>query len=220
MPRKKVDEIEEALVTAAAGIVGDVGPEGLNISFVARRAGVPREQAYEYFRTREELITAINFRISQELESIMTIDSGMSDFIDYVVDYVVAHPEVARLWLYQTVTDNRVSSEASVTKFYGFVETLSRHPAFQDGVDAEMFAQICLSATLSWSMYANARLSAEHPAEEWVGRYARELKRLMLFGMTRPECFPDAVASLNTAPSPPPDKPKKSNLRVVARHRS
>lgn len=190
------DDTREALITAAAGIVGDVGPEGLNISYVARRAGVPRELAYEHFESREALINAINQRIGHELESVMMIDANMSDFIDYVVDYVVAHPEVARMWLYQTITDNRRSSRASLEKFHGLVAQISKYPVFQRGMDAEVFAEICLSATLSWSMYANARITAERPAEEWVARFSREFKRLLLFGATKPEAFPEAVEAV------------------------
>ena len=68
----------------------------------------------------------------------------------------------------------------------------------QDGIDAEMFAIISLNAALVWSLMAEQRADQRRDAdpEAETGRFARELKRLYLYGALRPEAWPDLVAAL------------------------
>lgn len=71
MPKISADTVAQhranrlrALLDAGRDLVAEGGPEALTLAALARRVGLSRPSLYEYFRSREELVTAI---VSDEL---------------------------------------------------------------------------------------------------------------------------------------------------------
>ena len=52
-------DLRAALITAALEVIGEIGPRGLTIREVARRAGVSHAAPYRHFADRNELILAV-----------------------------------------------------------------------------------------------------------------------------------------------------------------
>src|SRR5262249_45500078 len=75
--------------------------------------------------------------------------------------------------------------------YVGRVRELAASAATRAGVDPEMLAVILLGATMLWSLRVQS--GAESAAA--TARYRRELKRLMLYGVVRPEAHGDLVGA-------------------------
>ncbi|GAA2157038.1 MULTISPECIES: TetR/AcrR family transcriptional regulator [Glycomyces] len=60
--RADLHQRADALLDAAAGLLGSVGPRGLRIEEVARRAGVGKGTVYLHWASREHLLLAIGAR--------------------------------------------------------------------------------------------------------------------------------------------------------------
>ncbi len=192
-------EAREALLTTGITVVAELGPEGLKVPYVASRAGIDRGLAYEHFPTRDDLIAAVNVRVSEELTSMLSMDVDPSSFLDYVIDYAVQHPEIARLWMYQLVSGNHLSARDSQQAYQGFMEQRLLGDSTRDGIDAEVLAQFLLGAVLAGSLYAQSEMSEERPLAEYAARFSAELKRLLLYGVMKPERWPGLVSAVKDA---------------------
>lgn len=67
--RSDFDRNRERLLVAARLLVAERGPDSLTISEVAHRAGLNRTTAYQHFRTRDALVTAVLEAMGDELEA-------------------------------------------------------------------------------------------------------------------------------------------------------
>ena len=72
----------------------------------------------------------------------------------------------------------------------------ARGSSAQSGVDAEMLAHILVGTCLVWALRARTEYD-DVPAA--TARLSREMKRLFLYGLFRPEEMPDLVDSLRPA---------------------
>ena len=65
-PGERGNEIEEALIGAAANAMADIGPRAMSVRSVARAAGVNHGQVHHYFGGKQGLVTAAMRRLAQE----------------------------------------------------------------------------------------------------------------------------------------------------------
>jgi hypothetical protein len=88
------------------------------------------------------------------------------------------------------------------TDYVSALEKLARSHRSQDGIDAEMLGVIGMSTALVWSLMVRQRAESDEEARAETLRFARELKRLFLFGALRPESWPEFTAEFeNEKPS-------------------
>ena len=197
VPRRRDPEgTYQAILDAAEALMAERGPEGLTVSEVAHRAGVNRTTAYQHFRTREQVIEAVTARLSDGVRRILESDLSLGERIDHMVKLHLDRPEVARLWLFQMLSDAPLPQDKSWERFLRGLTTLAASDRSQDGIDAEMLACILLGATLVWSLLARRGPGGPEAAPEATERFTREVKRLLAFGVLRPEHWPELVASL------------------------
>jgi len=127
-----------------------------------------------------------------------TLDAGAPDTLDARIDqtvrYLVEHPELVRLSLFRILGGIPNPREDLWTDYRGRVQHVVEGQGGQPDVDADMLAVILLGATLLWSMRVHT--GAERP--DATDRYLREVKRLLLFGVVRPERHPDLVRSVRS----------------------
>jgi AcrR family transcriptional regulator len=190
----------QAILDAAEKLMSERGPEGLTVSEVAHRTGVNRTTAYQHFRTRDQLVYAVISRLSADVRRILEADLSLGDRIDHMVKLHLDRPEIARLWLFQMLSDIALPEDESWQRFLKGMRALVASERTEDGIDAEMLGCILLGATLVWSLLARRGPGGAADAGQATERFTRELKRLLAFGVLKPAQWPELVESLKTAP--------------------
>ena len=197
-----VAETRQAIMAAASELMAERGPEQLTISEVARRARVNRGTAYQHFRTREELISAVREAFAQRLAELLAGGGGVDDRIDRIIEYFVAHPALARLWIYELLSDEPHRSSPAWDAYVSRVDAFAKSGAARQGIDAGMMAFILVAAPLLWSLWSRAGAGGE---QAQTARFAREFKRLLLFGALRAESWPELTQALGLDVNQLPD---------------
>ena len=190
----------EGILDAAEALMAERGPEGLTVSEVAHRAAVNRTTAYQHFRTREQVIAAVVGRLSKEVRRVLESDLSLGERIDHMVKLHLDRPEIARLWLFQMLSDAPLPQDESWGRFLEGLHALAGSERTQDDIDAEMLGCILVGATLVWSLLARRGPKGPEGGREATARFTRELKRLLVFGVLKPAEWPELVAELSRTP--------------------
>jgi AcrR family transcriptional regulator len=110
------------LRAAAAAEFAERGPDGTTMAAIAERAGINKERLYRYFGDKQALFETV---LAGELEklaaSVVPPAGGLEDigeFAGRTFDYYGAHPELARLLLWEGLARGPVADEASRTAHY------------------------------------------------------------------------------------------------------
>ncbi len=188
------------LVAAARELIAERGMEGITVVAVARRAGLNRSTAYQHFPKREDLVEAVAVEFASEVRRIFAEPRPFGEQIEYFVEYFFEHPDIARIWMFRLLTGH-AGVAPGWGEYMGAVERLARSSRTQNGIDAEMFGVIGVASALVWSLMARPRSRSEKAARSETARFARELKRLFLFGALRPDDWPDLVAEFDREPA-------------------
>jgi len=195
-PRRRDFESNRARILAAARrLIAERGPEGLTISEVAHRAAINRTTAYQHFRTRDALVGAVMESLAEEVSLMLTEPMPIGERIDFMASFFVEHPEIARLSLHQLLAENPFPSHAW-ERYVGELDRLARSRRAQAGVDAEMLGHILMAVGVLWPLMARIRYRDDAEAADATARLTREIKRLLLFGVLRPEKWPELAASV------------------------
>lgn len=200
--RRSPASTREAILAAARELMAERGPEAMTISEVAHRAGINRGTAYQHFRTRDELAAAVRRWFSETLAAMLTGERPVSERIDRLLEFFVEHPELARLWIHGLLASSDGAPSEIWSNFVATLEAFTKSGKTQEGIDPEMLGRILLGAPLVWSLWAHKTAGDAADRRRAIGRFGREIKRLLLFGVMRPEEWPDMVAEV--APPPPP----------------
>jgi len=182
-----------ALLKAARELVAESGAEALTVVAVAERAGLNRSTAYQHFRSREELLEAVASQFADEVRRLFLQPRDFGARVEFFVEYLRDHPDIARTWLFQLLAGHSGIARGW-EDYVSYLEHLAQGPRSQDGIDAEMLGIIGMTSALVWSLMALQRTNSEEEAREETQRFARELKRLFLYGALRPESWPELTA--------------------------
>jgi AcrR family transcriptional regulator len=193
--RRDPHSTREAILRAARELVAERGPEGMTISEVAHRAGVNRGTAYQHFRSRSELVTAVQDWFGGTLAMLLAGDLPVAERIDRFLEFIVDHPEYARLWIHEMLTIPDGRSSESWQAFVAALEVFAASNGAQPGIDPERLGRILVAAPLVWSLWAGRAVAEEDRSLE-IRRFAREIKRMLLFGVLNPEAWPELVAEV------------------------
>lgn len=184
------------LLAAARELVAEDGLDALTVVGVARRAGLNRSTAYQHFRTREDLVDAVGAQFAQELRGMFTEPRELGEQIDFFAHHFRENPDIARIWMFHLLRDDDVVAKPGWDEYVSALQRLADSPRSQDGIDAEMLCVIGMTSALVWSLMVRQRTSDEAQARAETGRFARELKRLFLYGALRPDSWPELAATL------------------------
>ena len=188
-------ESRAALLAAARALVAERGLEALTVVATAQRAGLNRSTAYQHFRSRDQLVSAVSAAFAEELRQSFSEPRPIGEQIEFFVHYFRDHPDIARIWMFRLLTDLSTASPGW-DDYVGALERLANSSRSQDGIDAEMLGVIGMTSAMVWSLMARQRTHSEEEAQAETQRFARELKRLFLFGALRPERWPELVSEL------------------------
>jgi hypothetical protein len=106
------------------------------------------------------------------------------------------NPEVCQAWLFQMLSSPDPSKDRFWREYRGRAQRFHDTPMAQDGVDTEVFSIMQLAAAFLWPIWAQARIRRADDLAHFARRFARECLRVSVFGVIRPEYFPDIVARL------------------------
>jgi AcrR family transcriptional regulator len=199
--RRRSDAISSraALLEAARSLFAERGPEALTVVEVARRAGLNRSTAYQHFKTRDDLVRAVGDAFAREVRALFARPRTLGDQIESFVHYIRGRPDISRLWMYYLLGD-RNENAAGWEDYIRAMERLASSPKTRDGIDPEMLGVIGMTSALVWSLMVRQRTDSNDAALEQTQRFARELKRLFLFGALRPEDWPELTAEFEETP--------------------
>jgi AcrR family transcriptional regulator len=197
--RRNPASTREAILAAARELMAERGPEAMTISEVAHRAGINRGTAYQHFRTRDELAAAVRRWFGETLTPMLTADRPVGERIDSFLAFFVEHPEFARLWIHEILASSEAAPNESWESFIATLEAFTRSGRSQPGIDPEMLGRILVAAPLVWSLWAHKAAGAAAARRAAARRFGREIKRLLLFGVMKPEEWPAMVTEVATA---------------------
>jgi AcrR family transcriptional regulator len=194
--RSDAQQSRAALLHAARELMAERGPEALTVVAVAGRAGLNRSTAYQHFRNREQLLQAVADGFAGQLRGMLAEPRDFGARVDFFVRYFGQHPDIARIWMFRLLSKEGTPDPEGWAAYVSSIERIARSPRSQDGIDAEMLAVIGMTSAMVWSLMARQRADNEEEARAETDRFARELKRLFLYGALRPEDWPELAAEL------------------------
>ena len=183
------------ILDAARQLTAERGPESLTVSEVAHQAGLNRTTAYQHFRTRDELVAAVMDELANDLADMFDRPGPLEERLEFMAFYLADHPEIARLALHHLLAENPLP-RIGLDRFVAEVRKLTDTDGARPDVDAEMLAPILGAVGLLWPLFARIEFDGPEASAAATRRLTRELKRLLLHGVLRPEAFPGLEASL------------------------
>jgi AcrR family transcriptional regulator len=207
--RSDFQATRQRIVAAARRQMGERGPESLTVSAVAHTAGINRTTAYQHFRTRDELVRAVTEELIAEVAAFLERQRPIVEHIDEVAEYFFEHPELARLALYWLLTDSPIP-RAGMELFLNETRRLVEGGGAQRDADAEMLGHLMMGVAVLWPLSARIEFEDVAARRAATARLARELKRVLLFGVLKPEAWPDLVDELTRDAAPAPRSKRRT----------
>jgi AcrR family transcriptional regulator len=195
--RSDYERTRRRLLDSARSLMAERGPESLTVSAVAHAAELNRTTAYQHFRTRDELVRAVSEEIVAEVVGVLADPRPLPERIDSLVTYTLERPEIARLALHLLLSESPFP-RAAWNRAVSEVRKIAESAGGREGVDPEMLLHVLMASGILWPLHARSEFEDAASARRATERLARELKRLLLFGLLRPEAWPELVASLET----------------------
>jgi AcrR family transcriptional regulator len=98
------------------------GPDGTTMARIAERAGINKERLYKYFGDKQALFETVLSGELEKLAAAVQLPAGgledIGEFAGRTFDYHAAHPELARLLLWEGLAGGPPADEASRTAHY------------------------------------------------------------------------------------------------------
>jgi AcrR family transcriptional regulator len=207
--RSDFQRTRERIVEAARRLMGERGPESLTVSAVAHAAGINRTTAYQHFRTRDELVRAVTEELIDEVGAYLSTQRPIVEHIDAVAGYFLERPELARLAIYWLLSESPVPS-AGMELFLQETRGIVEEGGAQGDADPEMLGHLMMGVAVLWPLHARIEFEDTDARRVATARLARELKRVLLYGLLRPEHWPSLVREVSRAPAPAAQRPRRS----------
>lgn len=192
--RRDFERNRRRILSAARRILADRGPEALTVSEVADRAGLNRTTAYQHFRRRDALAAAVIAELGDEMTGMLREPRPIWGHVDEMVSYFLEHPELARLTLYQLVSGGAFP-EPAWGRYRAHIRKIAQSRKAQSGIDAEMLSHLLLCVGVLWPLVALRQQENADSARRVTRRFTRELRRLLIHGVLRPEVWSELEAT-------------------------
>jgi AcrR family transcriptional regulator len=164
---------------AAAAEFAERGPDGTTMAAIAGRAGIHKERLDKYFGDKQALFETV---LSGELEklaaSVIPPAGGLEDigeFAGRTFDYYAAHPELARLLLWEGLAGGPVADQASRTAHYQdkarAYAAAQRAGILDDDIDPDHLVFLIIALAAWW--FSVPQLAVMLTGEQNAGEQAR-----------------------------------------------
>ena len=195
--RRDFEDSRRRILAAARLILAERGPEALTVSEVAHRAGLNRTTAYQHFRTRDALAAAVTAELGEELTSKFAESQPIWDNLEHRMRFFVDHPELARLVLQHLLSESPIP-ERAWSNYLEEIREIAESENAQPDIDAEMLSYVLSCVGILWPVIVRAQYADSASVHRATQRLTRELRRLLLRGVLRPEVWPDPAESIDT----------------------
>jgi AcrR family transcriptional regulator len=200
----------QRIVAAARRQMGEHGPESLTVSAVAHAAGINRTTAYQHFRTRDDLVRAVTEELIAEVAAFLESRRPIVEHIDAIAGYFLEHPELARLTIYWLLSDSPIPRPGQKLMLQE-TRRLVEGGGARDDADPEMLGHLMMSVAVLWPLSVQIEFEDAAARRAATARLARELKRVLLYGVLQPEAWPALVDDVKAAASPAPRSTRRSS---------
>ncbi|WP_367573301.1 TetR family transcriptional regulator [Streptomyces griseoaurantiacus] len=151
-------ETQRRLREAAAAEFAERGPDGTTMTRIARRAGVNKERLYAYFGDKDDLFATVVTEALERLSAAAApdgIDFGdLGEVAGRTFDYYAAHPELARLLLWEGLRADRSTVLRARAEHYRRKVAATRRAqerqAIDPGVDPGYLMFAVIGLVTSW----------------------------------------------------------------------
>jgi len=200
------DSTRREILQAALEVLAKDGPENLNVSDVARRAGVNRGTAYQHFPTREDLVHATASWVSERMyeEFFGDREERPEDgplyppdlALERTTEFAMNNPELSRAWLFDVMSTKGPVTDRFWLRYVAGLEDYVRRGYGRADMDVEVFAFISLASALLWPIWAGAHSRSGRTREKMRQRFFDEMLRLVAFGSLIPERHRELIEQL------------------------
>lgn len=155
-----VEGTKRRIYEAAAAEFAERGPDGTTVDRIAKRARVNRERVYNYFGDKSQLFSAV---IRNELDKIadavplvITCTADVGEFAGRAFDYQQTHPDLARLVLWEGLSDSgKVADEIVRAELYArkaeAVAAAQQAGLIDDTIDPAHLVFLVIALSSYWS---------------------------------------------------------------------
>ena len=151
-------ETRRRLKAAAATEFAERGPAGTTMARISERAGINKERLYNYFGDKQSLFETVLTDELDKLAAAVAIDSpGLADigeFAGRTFDYHAAHPDLARLLLWEGLAGGPVADEVNRTAHYQdkvkAVAAAQRDGVLDDALDPAHLVFLLIALAAWW----------------------------------------------------------------------
>jgi AcrR family transcriptional regulator len=222
---------QAAILAAARTILGRDGPEGLSVVQVAHLAGVNRGTAYQYFPDRESLLHATVASVSEGLidavwsqsdaspTGVRFTDKSLAGSAGRLAAFTAENASFCRVWLFDLLSSEDPGSDPFSRAWFDNVKAFCKSEDAVPGIDAEVWAALTLTAYLCWPIWMHAEKLDPQAQQVTAQRLVREVLRMSMYGVMKPERFPTVRQMLASGKSATAE-PRTAETRKDARKRS
>jgi AcrR family transcriptional regulator len=207
--RSDFQQTRRRIVETARRLMGARGPESLTVSAVAHEAAINRTTAYQHFRTRDDLVRAVTEELIAEVAAYLEGQRPIVEHIDEVAGYFLEHPELARLAIYWLLSETPIP-RAGMELFLQQTRELVEGGGARSDADPEMLGHLMMGVAVLWPLHARIEFEDAAARRAATSRLARELKRVLLYGLLRPADWPDLVGEVESAPALAPSRTRRT----------
>lgn len=176
---KGFEETHREMIETAVRLISQTGVDALSISAVARSMGVNRTTVYYHFDSREALIAGVKGWSAEQLGKAFEFSGPLADRIDYIIRFVLDHPELIKLWIEDFLSPGDIRDR--YPHWDALVESVrgAGGDAANESFDAEVYCVTLLtSAFLSPRVFRNS-VCPDADTETVVRRFRGERLRLL-----------------------------------------
>lgn len=173
--------LPEQLLAEAAAMAAEVGPAGISLRELARRAGVSHSAPVHHFKTLRGLLTAVAIDGFESLTSALGADQDIYAMGVRYVEWALAHPgHYAVMWqpaLLEASNPALQASRDSAWKTLSAAVAENRSPRGSEPAQADAYAAFSVVHGL-----ADLWLSGALPTPEDPRELIRDVTRRLCFG--------------------------------------
>jgi AcrR family transcriptional regulator len=206
--RSDFQRTRERIVEAARRLMSERGPESLTVSAVAHAAGINRTTAYQHFRTRDELVSGVTEALVEEVGAYFATRRPIIEHIDEVAAYFLEHSELARLAIHWLLSESPIP-RSGMDLFLSETRLIVEDGSAYGDADPEMLGHLMMGLAVLWPLFARAEFEDAGARRAATARLTREFKRVLLYGLLRPEQWPNLVDDVSRAPAPAARRPRR-----------
>lgn len=174
------DETHREMIETAVRMISERGIDALSIAALAREMEINRTTVYYHFETREVLLSAVTSWATEQLARGMDLAAPRLDRISGISEFVLANPELIKLWIDAFVSGGDIRTHYS--RWDDLVAGIGARLAAEfpdEAIDAEVYCTMLLaSAFVAPRIYAQS-VRPGLAAEAVIQRFVREQERVL-----------------------------------------